>query len=189
MKNQHFLWKFSKKIANVAKIANFFQISKNSAWKSGRFWKMLQNDEDCAAFEFKSNRCANQSWTVWQILSHILKIWKLKYWKHNCYHVWYSIQDLWCSDFRASTARTASRHFTRKHFTALVFTVCALNNTSSIQYDATNQHRFWHHVRVKSGQLNQIANHTNRLRLLRCKNWVPAVESICLSSKLLSLFK
>ena len=76
------------------------------------------------------------------------------------------------TDFRASTARTASRHFTRKHFTTLVFTVCALDKTSSIQY----------HVRVKSGQMNQTVNNTNQLLLLRCKNWVPAVESIGLCS-------
>ena len=34
---------FSKKFANVAKFAKYCQISKISAWKSGRFWKMLQN--------------------------------------------------------------------------------------------------------------------------------------------------
>ena len=32
LKNQHFLWKFSKIFANVAKFAKFCQISKNSAW-------------------------------------------------------------------------------------------------------------------------------------------------------------
>ena len=36
-------WNFSKTIANVAKFAKFCQISKISAWESGRFWKMLQN--------------------------------------------------------------------------------------------------------------------------------------------------
>ena len=35
--------KFQQKIANVAKFAKFCQISKISAWESGRFWKMLQN--------------------------------------------------------------------------------------------------------------------------------------------------
>ena len=43
LKNQQFSWNFSKKIANVAKFAKFCQISKISAWESGRFWKMLQN--------------------------------------------------------------------------------------------------------------------------------------------------
>ena len=46
LKNQQFSWNFSKIFANVAKIAKnskFFQISKISAWESGRFWKMLQN--------------------------------------------------------------------------------------------------------------------------------------------------
>ena len=35
--------KIQQKIANVAKFAKFCQISKISAWESGRFWKMLQN--------------------------------------------------------------------------------------------------------------------------------------------------
>ena len=43
LKNQQFSWNFSKKIANVAKFAEICQISKISAWESGRFWKMLQN--------------------------------------------------------------------------------------------------------------------------------------------------
>ena len=43
LKKQQFSWNFSKKIANVAKFAKFCQISKISAWESGRFWKMLQN--------------------------------------------------------------------------------------------------------------------------------------------------
>ena len=44
LKNQKFSWNFcKKKIANVGKFANFCQISKISAWESGRFWKMLQN--------------------------------------------------------------------------------------------------------------------------------------------------
>ena len=38
-----FSWNFSKKITNVAKFAKFCQISKISAWESGRFWKMLSN--------------------------------------------------------------------------------------------------------------------------------------------------
>ena len=41
LKKQQFSWNFSKKIANVANFAKFCQISKISAWKSGRFWKML----------------------------------------------------------------------------------------------------------------------------------------------------
>ena len=43
LKNQQFSWKFNKNSANVAKFAKFCQISKISAWESGRFWKMLQN--------------------------------------------------------------------------------------------------------------------------------------------------
>ena len=43
LKKQQFSWNFSRKIANVAKFARFCQISKISAWESGRFWKMLQN--------------------------------------------------------------------------------------------------------------------------------------------------
>ena len=42
LKKQQFSWNFSK-IANVEKFEKFCQISKNSAWESGRFWKMLQN--------------------------------------------------------------------------------------------------------------------------------------------------
>ena len=43
LKKQQFSWKFSKNFANVAKFAKYCQISKISAWESGRFWKMLQN--------------------------------------------------------------------------------------------------------------------------------------------------
>ena len=43
LKKQQFSWKFSKNFANVAKFAKYCQISKISAWKSGRFWKMLTN--------------------------------------------------------------------------------------------------------------------------------------------------
>ena len=43
LKKQQFSWNFSKKIENVAKFHKFCQISKISAWESGRFWKMLQN--------------------------------------------------------------------------------------------------------------------------------------------------
>ena len=35
--------KFQQKIANIAKFAKCCQISRNSAWESGRFWKMLSN--------------------------------------------------------------------------------------------------------------------------------------------------
>ena len=42
-KNSNFREISAKKIANVAKFAKFCQISKISAWESGRFWKMLQN--------------------------------------------------------------------------------------------------------------------------------------------------
>ena len=42
LKKQQFSWKFSKNFANVAKFPKYCQISKISAWKSGRSWKMLQ---------------------------------------------------------------------------------------------------------------------------------------------------
>ena len=43
LKKQQFSWNFSKKNCKCRKICKILSNFKNSAWESGRFWKMLQN--------------------------------------------------------------------------------------------------------------------------------------------------